>query len=120
MHHRQLQMGGGVVHGQAPGFGDDDDRQGDERQHTGQRGHQTGVMHRIDNQGTEIRGSGRDREGEDGQQNRRFDQRGDGDLPAGAHAAERCAGVDPGKHKRDGPEEQQTDDGEQIGGRVER
>ena len=48
------------------------------------------------------------------------DQRGDGDLAAGAHPAERGAGVDAGQGQRDGAQKQQTDDGEQIGDRVQR
>ena len=63
---------------------------------------------RVGHQGTEIGRSGRDGQREDRQQDRRLDQRGDGDLAAGAHPAERGAGVDPGQGQRDGAQEQQT------------
>ena len=67
--------------------------------------------------GTEIRRSGRACDSaKTASRMRRFDQRGDGDLAAGAHAAERGAGVDAGQGQRDGADEQQTDHGEQVRG----
>ena len=62
----------------------------------------------------------RDREREDGHEDGRLDQRRDRRLPAGAHAAERRAGVQPGERQRDGAEEQQAHDGEEVTGRVQR
>lgn len=105
VHHRQFQVGGRVVHRQPPGLGDDDNHQRHEGQYAGQRHHVARVVDRTRHQRTEIGRSGGDGQREHRQQDRWFDQCGDGDLAAGAHAAERGAGVDAGQGQCDGAQE---------------
>ena len=62
----------------------------------------------------------RNRQPEDGHEDGRLGQRGDHRFPAGAHAAERRAGVEPGERQGDGAEQQQADDGEEVTGSVQR
>ncbi len=121
VHHRQLQVCGRVVDGQPAGFGDDHDHQ----RHEGQQpaGRDTACAGCVDgasHDGAEVGRPGRDGQREHREQDRGLDQGGDGDLAAGAHPAERGAGVDAGQSQRDGAQEQQPDDGEQVGDRVQR
>ena len=61
----------------------------------------------------------RHRQREDRHQQGRLDQGDDRDLPAGAHPAERGAGVEPGQRQRDRAQRQQRDHREQVGDRVQ-
>src|ERR1022692_94928 len=118
--HGQLQMGGGVVHGNPAGFGDEDEEEGGEGEHLGGGEEMPGGGGSDPGDFREAGGIGTDGDGEDGQHHGGFGEGGDGHFAAGAQAAEGAAGIQSGEGEKEAAETEQVDQGQHAAEQAKR
>ena len=87
--HREFQVRGGIVHGNAAGFRDQDDEERGKCQHLRRRQETPALSQRRVRHGAQVGGARADRHRENGQHQRGLGDGGDRHLPAAAQAAER-------------------------------
>src|SRR5204862_3224186 len=87
--HGELQVGGGVVHRQPPGLGHHHDGEGGGGEQAGRGGDPQRVVQRGGDDRGQVRRAYPGGQGEDRDEDGRFDQRQNGDLPAGPHPTAR-------------------------------
>ena len=114
MRHRQFEMGVWIVDRDASRLGDGDDDECPERQQ--QRCSEALPLSQI----RERQGAGRDRQREQGQHQRRLDERREGKLAAHAHAAEVAGRVQGGQCQGEPGQREQSDDDDGVAERLER
>src|ERR1035441_2587719 len=112
--HGQFQMGGGVIDGNAAGFGDEDQEEGCGGEEVpGGGGSDFGDFR-------EAGGIGADGDGEDGQHHGGFGKGGDGHFAGAAEAAEGTAGIQSGEGEKEAAETEQVDHGQHAAEEAER
>ena len=113
--HGQLEMGTRIVDREATALGHDHDDEGHQGQQALRGGQPQGMGERAGDDGRQVGGVGGHRQGENGDQQCRLGQGPDGHGPAGPHAPEGRPRVEGPEGQGDRAEQQQEDDGEQVG-----
>ena len=120
VNHRQLQVRGRVVHGDAARLGQQHDEQRGKGQHMRRveqlPGRPLGGQHHL----AEIGGAGGDGHGEDGQHQRRLGHGGDGHLAAAAHAAKGAGRVQSAQRQEEPSQGEQPDEGQHAAEQAQR
>ena len=118
--HRELEVRGRVVDGQAPGLGQGHDEERAEREQVAGAQGRSRSRHGARHDLTEVGGARAEGEREDREGDGGLGEGSHGHLAAGSHAAERRARVEPGQREEEGAEQEKVDDDEQVADPVER
>ena len=119
VNHRQLEVGGRIVHRHAAALGEQDDEDPGRRQDEGGRPLEPGPLGRPQHAG-EAEGAGEPGEGEEGEEERGLGQPGEAHLARRPHTFERRAGVESGGRGEEAAEREEIGEEDEVAGEGDR